>query len=63
MEKIKHLQSRCDFCGTCVAVCPRDAIELDEAELQILENRCNLCGNCIIICPVRALEVNDEAGV
>ncbi len=61
MDKIKHSQSRCDFCGTCVAVCPHDAIELAEAELQILDDRCTLCANCIQICPTRALEVNDEA--
>lgn len=63
MDKINHLQNRCDFCGTCVAVCPRDAIELAECELWILENRCNLCGSCIAVCPVRALEVNDESGI
>ncbi len=60
IDKIKHLQSKCDFCGTCVAVCPHDAIELAEASLQILFNRCTLCANCIHVCPTRALEMTDE---
>ncbi len=59
MEQIKWEQKLCDFCGTCVAVCPHDAIELSETQLTITE-KCTVCKNCVYICPLRALEVKDE---
>ena len=49
----------CDFCGTCVAVCPHDSIDLSENNLVINES-CTLCKNCVYVCPVRALGVQDE---
>jgi dissimilatory sulfite reductase (desulfoviridin) alpha/beta subunit len=59
MEKIMLKRNRCEFCGTCVAVCPHDAIELAEADL-VITSRCTLCMNCIYICPLCALETADE---
>jgi len=50
----------CDFCGTCVAVCPTDAIELFEAQIVIIQDKCIKCWNCIQICPLGALEELDE---
>ncbi len=51
----------CDFCGTCVAVCPVDAIELCEARLKIDSQTCTLCINCVHVCPLACLElVNEE---
>ncbi|MBN2355053.1 4Fe-4S binding protein [candidate division KSB1 bacterium] len=58
-----HKPSRCDFCGTCVGVCPQDAIELAECELVILCDRCTMCRLCIHICPLRALELSDETRI
>ena len=46
---------RCDFCGTCVAVCPVDCIELGESHLTIDHNICTLCMNCVNVCPAGAL--------
>jgi NAD-dependent dihydropyrimidine dehydrogenase PreA subunit len=46
---------RCDFCGTCVAVCPMDCIELGESHLNIDRSICTLCMNCVHVCPVEAL--------
>jgi dissimilatory sulfite reductase (desulfoviridin) alpha/beta subunit len=60
MQTIHHHQDKCDFCGTCVAVCPHDAIELEESALSIIKSKCTFCMNCIFICPIRALEVKDE---
>lgn len=63
MEKgkgmIRYIRKKCDFCGTCVAVCPHDAIELAENDLLILE-RCTVCKKCVYVCPLQALEVDDE---
>ncbi|MBD3376692.1 4Fe-4S dicluster domain-containing protein [candidate division KSB1 bacterium] len=60
MSELLHLEKKCDFCGTCVAVCPHDAIDLAEFHLTIIKDRCTLCMNCVYICPVRALEHSDE---
>lgn len=49
--------SRCDFCGTCVAVCPVDAIELKESMIRIDTKICTCCQACIIICPLGVPEV------
>jgi MinD superfamily P-loop ATPase len=46
----------CDHCGTCVSVCPRDAIVLHEQDIRLLEERCDGCGRCRMVCPVRAVE-------
>lgn len=48
---------RCDFCGTCVAVCPADAIELKESSISIDEESCTLCNNCVDTCPLGIPEV------
>ena len=60
MDSISQNIEKCDFCGTCVAVCPHDAIELYEARLQISQQKCTLCLNCVHICPFRSLEARDE---
>ena len=49
---------RCDFCGTCVAVCPADAIELKESTVRVIPDRCIRCSDCVAICP---LGVPEEA--
>jgi ferredoxin len=47
----------CDFCGTCVSVCPEDAIELLEARLVIDQEKCSECKKCVKVCPFEVLEV------
>ncbi len=46
----------CDFCGTCVSVCPVDAIYLYEARLEIDNAKCTNCLKCVQVCPFRVLE-------
>lgn len=60
---IKPRENLCDFCGTCVAVCPTDAIELWEAKINILMKKCILCLKCVHICPLEVLEAVDERQV
>jgi len=61
--KVTQKNDLCDFCGTCVSVCPSDAIELFEARLVIDYDKCTQCLNCIAICPCRSLELVDEETV
>jgi len=46
----------CDICGSCVAVCPVDAIYIEEFNVEIDQKICTECGNCLIICPAKAIE-------
>ncbi len=63
---------RCNGCGICVALCPKNAIEagplieiatgLDAPPVIIDHTRCSFCGMCASFCPVKALRmtVNDK---
>ncbi len=57
---ITIVNDKCDFCGTCVAVCPVDAIELAEARIEIIHPRCTDCKLCVWVCPVETLEHVDQ---
>jgi len=52
-------EDMCDYCGTCVSVCPQDAIVLKESEILLVAERCDGCRRCFIVCPVRAVEVQE----
>ncbi|MBN1782858.1 4Fe-4S binding protein [bacterium] len=56
-SKIRIDHERCDFCGTCVAVCPADAIELRESSITVDPGKCTLCESCVDICPLGVPEV------
>jgi Fe-S-cluster-containing hydrogenase component 2 len=47
-------KSVCDECGTCVSVCPENAIVLAES-LSIDNENCIRCCRCVDICPFGAL--------
>jgi NAD-dependent dihydropyrimidine dehydrogenase PreA subunit len=51
----------CDLCGSCVAVCPVDAISIEEFSAAIAEDICTKCGNCRIVCPARAVFEQEES--
>lgn len=48
----------CDRCGTCIAVCPENALLLTES-LSVDTTRCNQCGKCVAICPLAALSLEN----
>jgi len=48
---------KCGYCGACVGVCPKGALELIETWVEVDENTCIACGICDRICPVGAIEV------
>jgi len=43
-KKLEFDSEKCDFCGSCVAVCKPDAILLLENSMQIDQQKCNSCG-------------------
>ncbi|MBS3741318.1 MAG: 4Fe-4S binding protein [Candidatus Cloacimonetes bacterium] len=61
--KFKVIKEECDICGTCAAVCPVNAIILNQHTATIDQQICIGCKNCFVVCPVSAiekLEVDDE---
>ncbi len=49
---------KCSGCGSCVDVCPTDAITVDEIAV-VDANECTDCGACVDECPEEAIEVED----
>lgn len=47
----------CVGCGTCVDICPMDAIELEDDISSISKKRCIGCGNCSAKCPQDAISL------
>ena len=57
---INIIENKCDFCGTCVTVCPPDCIEVREAKISINHKICIDCDLCVQICPILVLESVNE---
>jgi len=45
---------KCDECGTCVSVCPANALLID-VRLNVSAEKCTSCGICIKVCPFGAI--------
>ena len=57
-EKLYN-KSRCIGCGSCISVCPTDALTLTSAEGIVTDfSRCLLCGDCAGVCPTKAIEMS-----
>jgi len=55
-------KSCCDECGTCIAVCPADAILLEKS-LCIDIEKCTECQSCVMVCPFGALAKQGKGAV
>jgi len=59
-RKIIIDSDRCDLCGTCVGVCPEDAIILSEYSIATDDLKCTGCGLCAAVCPIAVLELAEK---
>ncbi len=58
-EALQHKvieQKACCYCGSCIAICPKQCISLGEDTPQ-LSGDCNKCGICYLACPRTFLPV------
>ena len=57
---IDIIENKCDYCSTCITVCPVDCIEVREFEIKIDHKVCIDCNMCVYICPIEVLVENNE---
>jgi len=58
LPELQFFSSRCERCGRCLEVCPREAVNrvLDCVPAEKLDRHaCDLCGLCVEACPSSAL--------
>lgn len=52
-------KEKCIGCGTCVQLCPVNAISFDEdGKAKIDQEKCIKCGTCEASCPVSAIKID-----
>ena len=49
------ISDECTMCGSCVDVCPVEAISEGETQYVIDADTCTDCGACVGECPVEAI--------
>lgn len=47
---------KCTGCGACMAVCPVEAITIEENKAVINWSLCMECGACVNACPVKIIQ-------
>ena len=59
MNKVEIYRGWCKKCGICIAFCPQNALEADEASYPVLKDpeKCTACGWCEMRCPDFAIVV------
>lgn len=49
-------KAECDICGTCISICPENAMELTDS-LHVDKKKCISCNLCVDVCPFGALHM------
>jgi len=54
-------KNKCIGCGTCVAMCPVQAIQIGaDGKAYINKDLCIRCHTCESVCPVNAIKIEDK---
>jgi len=53
------ISNECTLCGTCLPVCPVEAISEGDPKYVIDPDTCTDCGACVEECPVQAISPKD----
>jgi ferredoxin len=52
-------KDKCIDCGSCLSICPTDALHSEDFSIELDEAKCILCRACIKVCPVKALKMEN----
>jgi pyruvate formate lyase activating enzyme len=52
--------AKCIRCGSCVKVCPENALTLKPEGIVTDHDLCSLCGKCAGVCPTKAIEMSGK---
>jgi len=51
---------KCTGCGSCVDICPTEAIKLnDDGKAEVDPEKCGDCGACVDECPSEAITLSE----
>ncbi len=50
-------KGKCTGCGTCVSICPVEALKIVDNHCVVSEADCADCGTCVDECPDKALKL------
>lgn len=60
MQYKLSINSMCNSCDNCRAICPTDAIYCNENNKYFIDSLpCTLCGICREVCPVNAVKMDE----
>ncbi len=65
-REVRRNEERCYQCGTCTAVCPSGALQIERPSMAVAFDaaRCSACELCCSVCPAHAMEVRlDRAAI
>ena len=51
----------CTLCGKCIAICPKEVLEVSDEKVITNVDECMLCSHCYGVCPVDAISFDEEA--
>jgi ferredoxin len=54
------MAENCTLCGTCLVICPADAISLGDQAAVIDPEACTGCGACVDYCPEGAVALEER---
>ena len=49
--QLSYFNEKCVCCGSCIAVCPNNALQLIDGKVMRDKDRCTVCGQCVNACP------------
>jgi ferredoxin len=57
-QDIRMVEERCIHCGSCVGVCPTEALFMERPSYLVRydEGKCIACELCVLACPTHAME-------
>ncbi len=54
-------EEKCNLCGECVSICPRDVLEIKRKKLVVKDEMvCTLCRSCMEVCEKDAIKVEGD---